>query len=40
MRTFLHFLALSCLLAALSGCGTKGPLYLPKKPPDAKESTR
>ncbi|EJN07478.1 hypothetical protein PMI40_01837 [Herbaspirillum sp. YR522] len=32
-------LGASLLVLALSGCGQKGPLYMPKIPPDPRVST-
>jgi len=32
-------LGASLLILALSGCGQKGPLYMPKIPPDPRVST-
>lgn len=40
MRTIHNCIALAILLAALSGCGTKGPLYLPQQGTAGFQSTR
>lgn len=39
-RLLLPFIALAVLACALSGCGQKGPLYLPDDEATAKERSK
>jgi len=39
-RLLLPFIALAVLAAALSGCGQKGPLYLPADEQAVKERSK